>query len=95
MSCENHLRILFTSYPIHSNLGDILPLFAFSGSSARLAIQEFRFTGLASTFSLPVSSTRLSFLKPEEMKYCESSRHSFALVQDLEPKVPDCARALV
>ena len=27
MSCENPLRILFTPYPIHSNLGDILPLF--------------------------------------------------------------------
>ena len=25
MSCENHLRILFTSYPIPSNLGYILP----------------------------------------------------------------------
>ena len=27
MICENHLRILFTPYPIHSNLGDVLPLF--------------------------------------------------------------------
>ena len=65
-----------------------------SGSSARLAIQEFRFTGLVSTFSLLVSSARLPILKPEETKYCGSSRHSL-LVQDLEPKVPDCARALV
>ena len=27
MSCENPLRILFTPYPIHSDLGAILPLF--------------------------------------------------------------------
>ena len=66
MSCENHLRILFTPYPIHSDLGDILPLFLFSGSSARLAIQEFRFTGLVSTFSLLVSSARLPVLKPKK-----------------------------
>ena len=31
MSCENHLRILFTPYPIHSDLGVILPLFDFNG----------------------------------------------------------------
>ena len=54
MSCENLLRIIFTPYPIHSDLGAILPLFDFNDSSARLAIQEFRFTGLASTFSLLV-----------------------------------------
>ena len=33
MSCENPLRILFTPYPIHSDLGAILPLFDFDGSS--------------------------------------------------------------
>ena len=38
MSCENHLRILFTSYPIHSDLGAILPLFDFNGSSDRRQI---------------------------------------------------------
>ena len=31
MSCENLLRILFTAYPIHSDLGVILPLFDFNG----------------------------------------------------------------
>ena len=35
MSCENLLRILFTPYPIHSDLGVILPLFDFNGSSDR------------------------------------------------------------
>ena len=33
MSCENPPRILFTPYPIHSDLGAILPLFDFNGSS--------------------------------------------------------------
>ena len=36
MSCENLPRILFTPYPILSDLGVILPLFDFDGSSARL-----------------------------------------------------------
>ena len=31
MSCENLPRILFTPYPIHSDLGVILPLFDFNG----------------------------------------------------------------
>ena len=31
MSCENPPRILFTPYPIHSDLGVILPLFDFNG----------------------------------------------------------------
>ena len=53
-----------------------------------------RITGLASTFSLLVSSARLPVLKPEERKYCGSSGHSLVLAQDLEPKVPDYARAL-
>ena len=65
MSCENHPRFLFTPYPIPSNLGAILPLFDFSSSSARLAIQEFRFTGLASTFSLLVSFACLPIPKPK------------------------------
>ena len=35
MSCENLPRILFTPYPIHSDLGVVLPLFDFNGSSDR------------------------------------------------------------
>ena len=33
MSCENLPRFLFTPYPIHSDLGVVLPLFDFNGSS--------------------------------------------------------------
>ena len=95
MSCENLLRFLFTPYPLPSNLGDILSLFDLTVLLLVCNILIFRSTGLASTFSLLVSSARLLILMPEERKYCGSSRHSFALVQDLEPKVPDCARALV
>ena len=50
---------------------------------------------MASTFSLLVSYARLPVPKPEERKYCGSSRHSFALAHGLEPKVPDCTGILV
>ena len=71
MSCENDLRLLFTPYPIPSNLEDILPLFDLTVVLLVCKIQIFRFTGLASTFSLLVSSARLQILKPEERKYCD------------------------
>ena len=95
MSCENPPRILFTPYPIHSNLGDILPLFDLTVLLLVCKILILRFTGLVSTFSLLVSSARLPFLKPEERKYCGSSRHSFVIAHGLEPKVPDCTGILV
>ena len=69
MSCENPLRILFTPYPIPSNLGGLLPLFDLTMLLLVFKILIFRITGLASTFSLLVSSTRLPILKPEERKY--------------------------
>ena len=67
MSCENILRILFTPYPIHSDLGAMLPVFDFNGSSVCRQLKP-RFTELVSTFSLLVSSARLQILNPEEKK---------------------------
>ena len=64
MSCENLLRILFTPYPIHSDLGVILPLFDLAVLLLVCKILIFRFTGLASTFSLLVSSARPPVQKP-------------------------------
>ena len=59
MSCENHLRFIFTPYPIPSNLGDILPLFDLTVLLLVCKILILRFTGLASTFSLCVRLLRL------------------------------------
>ena len=42
-----------------------------------------------------VNFAHLPDSEAEERKYDGSSRYSFALAQDLEPKVPDCARAPV
>ena len=61
MSCENPLRFLFTPYPIPSNLEDSLSLFDLTVLLLVCNILIFRFTGLASTFSLLVSSARLPF----------------------------------
>ena len=60
MSFENHLRILFSPYPIHSVLGATLPLFVLT---VLLIAGKFypRFTGLVSTFSLLVSSAVCNF----------------------------------
>ena len=65
MSCENPLRILFIPYPIHSDLGAILSLFDLTVLLLVCKIQIFRITGLVSTFSLLVSSSRLPILKPK------------------------------
>ena len=51
ISCENLPRILFTPYPIHSDLGAILPLIDFNGFLIIGKFQIFRITGLGSTFS--------------------------------------------
>ena len=65
MSCENHLRFLFTPYPIPSNIEDILSLFDLTVLLLVWRFKNLGFTRLASTFSLLVSSARLLVLKPK------------------------------
>ena len=67
MSCVNHLRILFTSYPTRSTLS-YLTYILFNGASARLQNSILYDHGVASTFSLLDSSARLQILKPEDKK---------------------------
>ena len=76
MNCANLPRILFTPYPIHSDLGAILPLFVFNGSSDRR--QSSKSLGSRGWVLSSVSGQLCSYdnSEAEEKKCYGSSRNS-------------------